>query len=75
MTAKSPTGTGAANSSAPSQTKDRTENSETLPEAFMKAISGNPRFQEAKKSGKAFIIGGKAPNAIAVVMTVIRKKS
>jgi hypothetical protein len=61
MTAKSPTDTGAANSSAPSRKKDRTENGETLPEAFMKAISGNPQFQEAQKSGKAFVIGGAKP--------------
>jgi len=30
----------------------------TLREAFMKAISGNPRFQEAKKSSSAFVIAG-----------------
>lgn len=31
-------------------------NSETLREQFMKAISKDRQFQEAKKSGKAFII-------------------
>jgi len=31
---------------------------ETAHEAFMKAIVGNPRFQPAKPSGKAFVIGG-----------------
>jgi hypothetical protein len=32
--------------------------SETLIEAFMKAIAGDPRFQPAKKTGKAFVIAG-----------------
>jgi hypothetical protein len=30
-------------------------------EVFMNLISGNPRFIEAKKSGKAFVIGGQRP--------------
>jgi hypothetical protein len=33
------------------------ESSETVREAFMKRISGNPRFQEAR-TGKAFVIAG-----------------
>jgi hypothetical protein len=28
----------------------------TVREAFMKRIRGNPEFQEAKKSGRAFVI-------------------
>jgi hypothetical protein len=36
------------------------EASETLREKFMKEISGDPRFKEAKQSGKAFVIGGQA---------------
>jgi hypothetical protein len=52
----------AANSSATSPTPDQTENSETVREAFMRHISGNPRFQEAKPSGKAFVIGGARPS-------------
>jgi hypothetical protein len=51
--AQSPTSTTAENSSAPTEAAD-----ETLIEVFMKEISGNPRFQEAEKSGKAFVIGG-----------------
>jgi hypothetical protein len=34
------------------------DNSETLRERFMKQISGDPQFQEAEKSGKAYVIGG-----------------
>lgn len=39
-----------------------TENSETVREAFMKAISGNPRFVPAKPFGKAFVILGTKPS-------------
>lgn len=53
MAAKSPTGTAAENSSPNDE-----DNSETLREAFMKQISGDPQFREAKKSGKAYVIGG-----------------
>ena len=28
----------------------------TVREAFLKRVRGNPRFQEAKKSGRAFLI-------------------
>jgi hypothetical protein len=35
--------------------------SATVRERFMKRISGNPRFLEAKKSGKAFVIVGTKP--------------
>jgi hypothetical protein len=41
-----------------SPTEAPTESSETLREAFMKAISGSPQFREASKSGKAFVIVG-----------------
>lgn len=51
MTAKSSTGTAAENSS-------ETESGETVREAFEKAIAGNPRFKEASKSGKAFVVTG-----------------
>lgn len=47
--------------SATSPTGEATESGETAHEAFMKAISGNPRFQPAKPSGKAFLIGGAKP--------------
>jgi hypothetical protein len=52
MTAQPPTGTAAENSS-PTE-----EASETLREAFMKQISGDPQFREARKSGKAYVIAG-----------------
>ena len=56
MSTKSPTDTAAENSSPTEE-----ESSETLREAFMKAISGNPQFREAKKSGRAFVNGGAKP--------------
>ena len=34
------------------------DSGETLCEKFEKLISGDPRFQEAKKSGRAYVIGG-----------------
>jgi hypothetical protein len=49
-------------SPATSATPDQTASSETLREAFTKAIAGNPRFQEAKKSGKALVIAGSRPS-------------
>jgi hypothetical protein len=55
MAAKSPTGPAEENSSAPTEE----DNSATLREAFTKAISGNPQFQEARKPGRAFVIGAK----------------
>jgi hypothetical protein len=51
----------AENSSVTPREEDQTESSETMREAFMKAISGNPRFIPAKPSGKAFVIGGAKP--------------
>jgi len=36
--------------------------SETAREKFMRAISGNPRFQEAKPSGRGFTIVGAKPS-------------
>jgi hypothetical protein len=33
-------------------------------EAFMKRISGNPQFQEAEKSGKAFVIAGRPSSVV-----------
>jgi hypothetical protein len=54
MAAQSPTGTAEENSSASTEE----DNSETLLEAFTKAISGNPQFKEARKSGKAYVIAG-----------------
>ncbi len=39
----------------------KTKTGKTVHEAFMKAISGNPRFRPAKPSGKAFVIGGAKP--------------
>jgi hypothetical protein len=32
-----------------------------LREEFLRAIANNPQFQEAEKSGKAFVIGGAKP--------------
>lgn len=44
---------------ATSPTEEATEAGETVHEAFMRAIAGNPRFQPARPSGgRAFIIGG-----------------
>jgi hypothetical protein len=37
------------------------ESSETVREAFMKQIANDPRFREARKSGKAFVIVGQEP--------------
>jgi hypothetical protein len=51
MATKSPTDTA-------EETPNDEDNSETLREAFMKQISGDPRFKEAKKSGEAYVIGG-----------------
>ena len=42
---------------------EATGNSETLREQFVKAVSKDRQFQEAKKSGKAFVIGGRRPPA------------
>ena len=42
---------------------EATGNSETLREQFVKTISKDRQFQEAKKSGKAFVIGGAKPSA------------
>ena len=36
--------------------RDQSEGGETLREKFMKKIAGDPQFQEAKKSGQAFVI-------------------
>ena len=47
---------------AASPTEEAAEGGETVHEAFMKAISGNPRFRPAKPSkGKAFMVGGAKP--------------
>jgi hypothetical protein len=51
----SPNPVTAEENSSPTEEAD----SETLLEAFTKAVSGNPRFQEAKKSGRAYVIGAK----------------
>lgn len=37
---------------------------ETACEAFMKAIAGDPQFQPAKPSGKAFVVGAAKPQAM-----------
>jgi len=37
---------------------------ETAYEAFMKAIAGDPQFQPAKPSGKAFVVGAAKPHAM-----------
>ena len=58
MTARSHITEAEEYSSETSQTKEATESSETLHEAFMKAIEGNPRFQPAKPSGRGFVIVG-----------------
>jgi len=44
-------------------TEEANESGETAHEAFMKLISGDPRFQPAKPSDRAFIIGGAKPSA------------
>ena len=56
MAAKSPTGTAEENSSPPEEADN-----ETLREIFEKLIAGNPRFQEAEKCGRAFVVGAKLP--------------
>jgi hypothetical protein len=57
--AKSPNKKGAENSSASHSTsQDQTESSETPLDEFMKLISDDPQFEEAKPSGKGFVIGG-----------------
>jgi hypothetical protein len=38
------------------------QDDETLREVFMKAISGNPQFREAGKSGEAVVIVGNRPS-------------
>jgi hypothetical protein len=50
-------------SAEPEQQIEPTVHEETAHEAFMKAIAGNPRFVEAKPSGKAFVIVGARPSA------------
>jgi hypothetical protein len=42
-------------------TEDEAKQEPTVRELFMKAISGNPRFKEAPKSGKGFVIVGAKP--------------
>jgi len=64
MAAKSNTDTGAESSSATPPTEEATETGETVHEAFMKAISGNPRFRPAKPSGTAFVIGAARPLSV-----------
>jgi hypothetical protein len=49
-------------SPATSPTPEQTASSASLREAFAKAIAGKPRFQEAKKSGKAIVIAGSRPS-------------
>ena len=44
---------------ANSEAEESAEIGETVHEAFMKAIAGNPRFRPARPSGgRAFIMGG-----------------
>jgi hypothetical protein len=50
-----PTSTTAEHPSAPNDEADN----ETLREVFEKLISGDPQFREAKKSGRAYLIGAK----------------
>jgi len=64
MAAKSNTDTGAESSSATSPTEEATESSETAAEVFMRLISGDPQFQPAKPSGKAFVIGAARPLSV-----------
>ena len=40
---------------------DKTKRGATMREAFTKAILNDPRFVEAKPSGKGFVIGGAKP--------------
>ena len=51
------------NSSATNSEPEATENSETVREAFMKKISGNPNFILAKPSGRAFMLPMGKPSA------------
>jgi hypothetical protein len=58
MTAKSNSTKAGQNSSAQRKKPARTANSGTMPAAYSKLLSENPRFKEAKKSGKGFVIVG-----------------
>jgi hypothetical protein len=40
---------------------DKDDKDETLRERFMRLVAGDPRFKEAEKSGKAFVIAGHLP--------------
>ena len=49
---------------SPSDSEKPIESDETALEVFMRAIANNPRFVEAKPSGKAFtILGARPPKA------------
>jgi hypothetical protein len=41
---------------------DKMQRRQTMREAFTKAILNDPRFDEAKPSGKGFVIGGAKPS-------------
>jgi hypothetical protein len=44
------------NSSAQTSKTERTESNATARDVYLKEISQNPRFKEAPKSGKGFVI-------------------
>lgn len=55
-------GTETENTDRDEPTSELAEIAETVHEAFMRAIAGNPRFRPARPSGgRAFIIGGAKP--------------
>jgi hypothetical protein len=49
------------NSSEPKSKTEPTASKETTRDIYTKLASQNPRFKEAPKSGKGFVIGGVKP--------------
>jgi hypothetical protein len=58
MAQRSNTAGAKPNSSAPSKKPEPTASKGMTREELIKKLSANPRFKEAKPSGKAFIFGG-----------------
>jgi hypothetical protein len=62
MTTPSPSPTEPASDHSPPA--DQTASNETLPEQFLKLVSGDPQFREVAPSGKAFAIIGATTAAV-----------
>ena len=58
MVRKSQPNSGKQNLSVTPQAPAPTSNSETVREAIMRELSTNPKWEEVKTSGKAFVIVG-----------------